>query len=288
MNNKKYFFLIISLSLLLLMWCSDDNNHDLVDKTRFIYHAMGKTKVPINPKRVVTLTNEATEAIMILGIKPVGIVKSDISVNSLGIEEVGLENKVDIDKISFLQPDLIIGSKNLHEDIYEKLSFLAPTIFVEDTFTNTKDNFIKYAETVNKEYLCDKILSYYNYKATELKSIIKDTNNKISIIGFFPDKTYLLLKYSFIGKLLSEIELKQVECIELNNKKHYLEITKENFIDIARESDIILYFTFNDKSKARQMDWFNTISKLSKGKSIYRINKLTAKDILKQLELHFS
>src|SRR5262245_46743098 len=41
-----------------------------------VKHAMGETEVPANPKRVVILTNEGTEALLSLGVKPVGAVKS--------------------------------------------------------------------------------------------------------------------------------------------------------------------------------------------------------------------
>src|SRR5689334_21099547 len=41
-----------------------------------IEHAMGTTKVPANPKKVVILTNEGTEALLALGVKPVGAVQS--------------------------------------------------------------------------------------------------------------------------------------------------------------------------------------------------------------------
>ncbi|MED3855592.1 iron siderophore-binding protein, partial [Priestia megaterium] len=38
--------------------------------------AMGKTEIPKTPKRVVVLTNEGTEALLAMGIKPVGAVQS--------------------------------------------------------------------------------------------------------------------------------------------------------------------------------------------------------------------
>lgn len=41
-----------------------------------ITHGMGTTEVPDNPQRVVILTNEGTEALVAVGIKPVGAVKS--------------------------------------------------------------------------------------------------------------------------------------------------------------------------------------------------------------------
>src|SRR5262245_58775697 len=43
---------------------------------RTITHAMGETVVKGTPLRVVVLTNEGTEALLALGVKPVGAVKS--------------------------------------------------------------------------------------------------------------------------------------------------------------------------------------------------------------------
>lgn len=50
-----------------------------------VEHAMGKTEVPANPKRVVILTNEGTEALLELGVKPVGAVKSWIMIRGIHI-----------------------------------------------------------------------------------------------------------------------------------------------------------------------------------------------------------
>ncbi|HEY8416251.1 MAG TPA: iron siderophore-binding protein, partial [Thermaerobacter sp.] len=41
-----------------------------------VRHAMGETRIPRTPERIVVLTNEATEALLALGIKPVGAVNS--------------------------------------------------------------------------------------------------------------------------------------------------------------------------------------------------------------------
>ena len=41
---------------------------------RDITHAMGVTDVPDNPQRIVILTNEGTEALLAVGITPIGAV----------------------------------------------------------------------------------------------------------------------------------------------------------------------------------------------------------------------
>ena len=43
---------------------------------REITHAMGTTDVPDNPQRVVILTNEGNEALLAVGVIPVGAVES--------------------------------------------------------------------------------------------------------------------------------------------------------------------------------------------------------------------
>ncbi|GJM75151.1 hypothetical protein HMSSN036_73670 [Paenibacillus macerans] len=39
---------------------------------RTVKHAMGETKIEGTPKRIVVLTNEGTEALLALGVKPIG------------------------------------------------------------------------------------------------------------------------------------------------------------------------------------------------------------------------
>ncbi len=84
---------------------------------------MGETEVPANPKRVVILTNEGTEALLSLGIKPVGAVKSftgnpwydHIKADMEGVTVLGEEGQPNIELIASLKPDLIIGNKMRQE-----------------------------------------------------------------------------------------------------------------------------------------------------------------------------
>lgn len=96
-----------------------------------VKHAMGtENKVPADPKRVVVLTNEGTEALLELGIKPVGAVKSwtgdpwysHIKDEMKGVKEVGLEGEPNIEAIAELKPDLIIGNKMRHEKFMTSLN----------------------------------------------------------------------------------------------------------------------------------------------------------------------
>lgn len=98
---------------------------------------MGTTEVPNAPKRVVVLTNEGTEAVVSMGIKPVGAANSyegkpwypHLAEKYKDIEPVGMESELNLERIAKLKPDLIIGNKFRQEAQYKKLSAIAPTVF---------------------------------------------------------------------------------------------------------------------------------------------------------------
>lgn len=108
-------------------------------KAYSVQHAMGKTEIPGKPERVIVLTNEGIEALLAVGVKPVGAVKAftgdpwydHLKDQLKGVEVVGTEQEVNVEKIAALKPDLIIGNKIRQEAIYDKLNKIAPTVFAE-------------------------------------------------------------------------------------------------------------------------------------------------------------
>ena len=44
-----------------------------------------------------------------------------------GVEVVGTELAVNLERLAMLEPDLILGSKKRHEEIYPQLTAIAPT-----------------------------------------------------------------------------------------------------------------------------------------------------------------
>src|SRR5690606_27893160 len=46
------------------------------DQVRVVKHAMGETEIKGTPQKVVVLTNEGTEALLALGVKPIGDVRT--------------------------------------------------------------------------------------------------------------------------------------------------------------------------------------------------------------------
>src|SRR4051812_24072969 len=170
-----------------------DDSPKTEDTSYTVEHAMGSTTLEKAPQKVVILTNEGTEALLALGVTPVGAVQSwtgnpwydHIADEMKDTKVVGLESEVNVEAIAALQPDLIIGNKMRQEAIYEQLSAIAPTIFAEDLRGNWKNNFELYAKALNKVAEGKEIIEAYDTRIADLKEQLGDKlNMKVSMVRF--------------------------------------------------------------------------------------------------------
>lgn len=274
--SKKYivfFSLILTLLLSACGGASEENSsqEDTKDKQDdgfepyTVEHAMGTTTVEEKPERVVILTNEGTEALLALDKKPVGAVKSwtgdpwydHISEEMQGVEVLGDETNVNIEKIIELKPDLIIGNKLRQEEIYEKLSAIAPTIFSETLKGEWQQNFMTYAEALNMKDKGQKLIDEYDQRLEDFAEKAGDKlNQKVSVIRFMPDHVRIYHKDSFSGVILEQIGFERPESQDVND---FMEkATKERIP--AMEGDVLFYFTYEPGDGAAtklEKEWLN-------------------------------
>lgn len=218
-----------------------------------VKHAMGETTVKGTPKRVVVLVNDAVEASLALGFKPVGMVKAwgvqpfyDHLKDKLeGVQIVGDENQPNLEAIAALKPDLIIGNKLRQEKIYAQLTSIAPTVFSERTNSDALINFKIYAEALNKKAEGDKQLADFDNKVKDLRTKLGDKiNTKISLVRFYiGDKVRIYYNDTFAGGIIKQVGLKRPE---IQDKPTFADIIgKERIPDL--EGDILFYFTLEDE-----------------------------------------
>ncbi|MGH1042193.1 iron siderophore-binding protein [Bacillus wiedmannii] len=262
MQKKSFtiFVFLLAFSLLLSACGKSNTKEESKENTKkemiTVEHAMGKTEVPANPKRVVILTNEGTEALLELGVKPVGAVKSwtgdpwypHIKDKMKDVKVVGDEGQVNVETIASLKPDLIIGNKMRHEKVYEQLKAIAPTVFSETLRGEWKDNFKFYAKALNKEKEGQKVLTDYDTRMKDLKAKLGDkVNQEISMVRFMPGDVRIYHGDTFSGVILKELGFKRPGD---QNKDDFAErnVSKERIS--AMDGDVLFYFTFdkgNDK-----------------------------------------
>ncbi|WP_295813563.1 iron-siderophore ABC transporter substrate-binding protein, partial [uncultured Nitratireductor sp.] len=201
------------------------------------------------PQRVIVLTNEGTEALLALGVKPVGAANSwngdpwyaHIAAQMDDVEPVGKESAVNLELIAALQPDLILGTKIRHEAIYEQLSAIAPTVISERLRGDWRENFTLWAKALSKEEAGNKILSDFDAKVAALSDTLGEkVNEKVSVIRFMPGHIRIYQKDSFSGFVLDKVGFGRPENQDVDS--FVLKVGKESIPDM--DGDRIFYFTY--------------------------------------------
>ena len=230
---------------------------------RDITHAMGVTDVPDHPQRIVVLTNEGTEALLAVGITPVGAVKSwlgdpwydHIADDMADVTVVGEESAVNLEVLVALEPDLILGNKMRHEKIYEQLSAIAPTVLSERLRGDWKVNMALYTDAAGAGEAGRAALAAFDGRVAKLHEALGDAlKDKISIARFMAAQTRIYFKDSFSGLILDEIGFARPAS---QDKPEFAEeITKERIPEF--EGDRLIYFTYetgDGAADSQTADW---------------------------------
>ncbi|WP_421381224.1 ABC transporter substrate-binding protein [Bacillus salacetis] len=255
--------LFILASILVLAACGTNNGNNeeeasggddsAAEETSYtVEHAMGTTEIEGEPERVVILTNEGTEALLALGVKPVGAVQSwlgdpwyeHIADDMTDVEVVGTESELNIEAIAKLKPDLIIGNKMRQEEQYDKLNAIAPTVFAETLRGNWKENFELYSKALNKEEKGQEVIADYDQRIEDLKAELGDKlDMEVSMVRFMASDVRIYHKDSFSGVILDQLGFARPEGQDVDD---FAEkgVTKERIP--AMDGDILFYFTYDE------------------------------------------
>ncbi|QCT00888.1 periplasmic binding protein [Paenibacillus algicola] len=285
-RNKSWLVLLALSMLLIVSACGGSSSSDTPAETpaasgsnnntnegsaaegesRTIKHAMGEETLTGTPERVVVLTNEGTEALLAVGVKPVGAVQSwvgdpwydHIKDQMEGVEVLGEETQPNIELIAGLKPDLIIGNKVRHEQIYDQLKQIAPTVFAEELSGNWKNNMTLYAEAVNKKAEGEQAFADFDKRVEEVKSKLGEkANTKVSVVRFTAADVRTYMKDSFSGVMLEQLGI--ARPAEQDKNEFVEKLTKERIP--AMDGDVMFYFVqedvgSTDAQKAAE-EWMN-------------------------------
>ncbi|WP_341281195.1 AraC family transcriptional regulator [Paenibacillus sp. FSL H8-0537] len=255
------------------------------DASRVIKHAMGEVTLTGTPERVVILTNEGTEALLAVGIKPVGAVQSwvgdpwyeHIKDEMEDVTVVGDELQPNIELIASLKPDLIIGNKVRQEKIYEQLNQIAPTVFAEDLAGDWKINFKLYIQAVNKQDEGDKAMEEFDKRVAEVKAKVGDkAATKVSVARFSASQVRIYQKQTFSGVLLEQLGFARPESQDVDS---FIEVMSKESIP-KMDGDVLFYFVTEaaGKTDAAKVveEWMN--DPLFKNLDVAKNNKVVQVD----------
>ncbi|MGY1631768.1 ABC transporter substrate-binding protein [Geodermatophilus sp. SYSU D01186] len=208
-------------------------------QTRTVEHAAGTTEIEGTPERVVVLDTGELDAVLALGLAPVGAVRTSVSdelpayIEDAGadpaeIANVGTIAEPDLEAIAALTPDLILSNAVRHTEIYDQLSAIAPTVFAEAIGETWKDNLRLAGEALGRSEEAEELLATHEERAAEVGALFGDpAATEVSMVRFLDGTAVRLYgEGSFIGAVLADVGFARPE----------VQRTGETFVEVAPEA----------------------------------------------------
>lgn len=157
----------------------------------------GPVQIPRNPQRVVIPVQDFIGDLLTLDVTPIAVAGNDILNHPYfkealtGVEVVGDDMTVSLEKITSLEPDLII---TYQEDTYEQISKIAPTVFIHWGKYDYKERLIEIGKILNKEQQAVKWVADFNQKLEAKKAELADliaADKKVAIFEIAGKELYL-------------------------------------------------------------------------------------------------
>ncbi|MBN9654238.1 iron-siderophore ABC transporter substrate-binding protein [Halobacillus sp. GSS1] len=282
---KKFWLFALMLGLVVLAACGggseegsesegteNQEEETTEEETRSvtIEDANGEQTIEGTPKKVVVLEWTYAENLQALGMEPVGVAGLDqygdwVNVGipfSEDVEDVGTRQEPNLEAISRLNPDLIIGVDFRHNAIKEDLESIAPTVMfapyseeaAQDQFKNMKKEFNTMAKIVDKKDKAKQVLSdmekTFKEQQARLEEAGKDGMNYVITQAFTMQDTPTLRLFtdnSMVAQIMNSMGMKNDYESEKLEVYGYTETTVEalqnyqdsNFFYIVQEEDNI-------------------------------------------------
>ncbi|WKX69974.1 ABC transporter substrate-binding protein [Streptomyces sp. XD-27] len=240
---------------------------------RTVKHHKGSTKLEAKPKRVVALDNSLVEAVVALDRPLCGGIGSYRDQKGfpkyLGdavkdTKDVGPQESPNLEAIAALKPDLIVSATVRHDDLYDRLSEIAPTVFVETTGPLWKDNLTLLGKALGEEKKAEELLTAYETRAKKVGDAINAKADKpeVSIVRFVDGPTRIYLPKTFSGIILQDMGLARPKN-QRDPKEFNIEISEEQIGQA--DGDVIFYTTFSGGEEREKKFLGNPLWKRLKG-----------------------
>ncbi|MEV5967696.1 Fe(3+) dicitrate ABC transporter substrate-binding protein [Kribbella sp. NPDC051952] len=180
---------------------SDVNLEQCGKPTRTIKHDLGTTTITGEPKRVVALEFSFVDALVSVGMSPVGVADDDkperiiegLRTKVGNYKSVGLRATPNIQVITALKPDLILADSGRHKAIYAQLSKIAPTVAyasLNGNYQQVLDSEMSTAIVLNK---CDQMktrLAEHEKVLSDLKAKADSGESRKALFAVSSDKEF--------------------------------------------------------------------------------------------------
>lgn len=247
---------------------------------RTVEHFMGSAEIETKPKRVVALDPSYIDNALLLDTEVVGYATyrsvdeklpdylGDARERLAGdAVSVGTIEQPNLERIVGLKPDLIVSAHVRHEDLYDELSKIAPTVMSETTGPTWKQNIELLAEALGEEDKAKAELAAYEERAAAIGADINAAagDPTISVVRFLDGPTRLYQKASFSGIVLSDAGLARPSSQDVDD--FAAEISEELIPDADADHIFVTTYTADSDAGDRMREKFerNPLWKRLKG-----------------------
>ena len=208
------------------------------------------------PKRVITTSVPLTEMLHLLGVTPVGVPTSTnpIPADFDSIERIGSPMQPDLEVVTNLDPDLILGAETLRSTLEKNLEDidLEPTYLPTESFDDLKLSFKVLGTYFDKIDETNAVLSSILKKENELleQAKGKDLPSVMLVIGT-SDSFMVMSERSYLGSLVKKLGADNIATSALNVTETYAPINMEDVV--VADPDIILVLASGDHGASEDM-----------------------------------
>lgn len=256
-------FAVLSILVLSLIACGNATNNEPkqeaagqasetpsqtpTDSKIVIEHLLGKIELDKAPERIVVLEFSYTDALMTLGVQPIGVADDDDKALFMDVVKeqlkdytsIGSRYEPNIELISSLKPDLIIADLNHHKTVYEQLNAIAPTLVLDDhqaDYNQMLKNYAVIAKALGKEAEGQKRLEEHSAKINEAKAKISDTSLSVLPAVVNPKGFYAHSDHSYTGSFLTSLGFND----PVKNEDSYPQLSLEQLVETNPQAIFLL------------------------------------------------
>jgi iron complex transport system substrate-binding protein len=208
------------------------------------------------PERVITTSVPLTEMLHLLGVTPVGVPTSTnpIPVDFESIQRIGSPMQPDLEIVTELEPDLILGAESLRSTLDKNLEGieLSTAYLPTDSFDDLKLSFKALGTYFNKTDEMNAVLTTILDKENELIEQAKGKGmpSVMLMIGT-ADSFMVMSERSYLGSLVSKLGADNIATSVMKVSDTYAPINMEDVV--AADPDIILVLASGDHGASEDM-----------------------------------
>lgn len=215
--------------------------------------------VPVEPERVVTLSEPTLDGTLRLGVMPVGTVNGRgqsgvpnyLRAEAEGVPTVGTVAQFNFEAIAKLKPDLILtyASGGNNPESVAILERIAPVVFVGYAGAEWRTTFRNVADALGKAEEGERAITEFEELAADVSRRLSDAGydeKTFSIVRWQGSSASLILKDLPPGMALEELGLRRPPAQDRDGRGHSEPISLENLTDA--DADVMFFGTLGGSS----------------------------------------